>query len=120
MDKASFSMKARIRSFKYAFNGISLIFRHHNAIIHLIAAGVVITMSLICGLNSTEWCIVLLCIGFVISAEGINTSIEYLADIVSPEFDQRIKKVKDVAAASVLISAIISFAIGLIIFLPKL
>ena len=52
--------------------------------------------------------------------EIFNSSIEDLADVVCPERDERIKKVKDLAAAAVLVSAIAALIIGLIVFIPKI
>ena len=57
------------------------------------------------------------CIGLVLSAEGLNTAIEYLCNVVSPERNEAIGRVKDVAAGSVLICAIAAAIIGMIIFI---
>ena len=59
-------------------------------------------------------------IGAVLSAEAVNSSIESLADLVSPEYNEAIKKTKDLAAGAVLIMAIAAAIVGLIIFIPKL
>lgn len=67
----------------------------------------------------TEWCLIILCIGGVISAEAINSSLETLADKVSDKPDPFIGKAKDLAAGAVLIMAIASVGVGLLIFLPK-
>jgi diacylglycerol kinase len=50
----------------------------------------------------------------------INSAIENLADFVSPERNDRIKKVKDLAAGAVLFGAMVAVIIGLIVFLPKI
>lgn len=52
--------------------------------------------------------------------EALNTAIEKLSDIVSPEKDDRIRIVKDISAGAVLISSIVAVVIGLIIFIPHL
>mgnify|MGYP006308228587 CR=1 FL=1 len=67
-----------------------------------------------------EWLFIILAIGLVISMEILNSVLERMADFVSPARDKRIKKIKDLSAAGVLISSIIALAIGLIIFLPKI
>jgi len=59
------------------------------------------------------------CIALVFSMEAANTAIEYLTDLVSPEFHPLAGKAKDAAAAAVLFAAIGSAIVGLIIFLPK-
>ena len=72
------------------------------------------------GLSQTEWMAVVIVIGAVLSAEAINSSIESLADLVSPEYNEAIKKTKDLAAGAVLIMAIAAAIVGSIIFFPKL
>ena len=72
------------------------------------------------GLSQTEWIAVVIVIGAVLSAEAINSSIESLADLVSPEYNEIIKKTKDLAAGAVLIMAIAAAIVGSIIFFPKL
>lgn len=67
-----------------------------------------------------EWISILIAIGLVFSLELINSSIESLADFTSPEKNEQIKKVKDLAAAGVLIASLTALCIGLIIFLPKI
>ena len=112
-------LKKRINSFGYAFKGIaSLLKREHNAWIHCIAIMVVTLAGLHFGITRTEWCIVCLCFGIVLAAEGFNTAIERLVDLVSPDFHPVAGDVKDVAAGAVLICAIAAAIIGMIIFIP--
>jgi diacylglycerol kinase len=116
-----FSIKDRIHSFKFAFEGLFHAFKtQHNLWIDLLAAIVVIILGFVYDLNSKEWILIIICIGFVISAEIFNTSIEYLTDLVSPDKNHKAKLVKDLAAAAVFISAVSAFVIGLIIFIPKI
>ncbi|MEO5908506.1 MAG: diacylglycerol kinase family protein, partial [Ginsengibacter sp.] len=61
-----------------------------------------------------------ICFATVLSFEIINSAIEKLCDLVCPDFNLTIKKVKDMSASAVLLSAILSFIIGCIIFLPKI
>ena len=72
------------------------------------------------GITSTEWCIVILCFGIVLAAEGFNTAIERLVDLVSPDYHPIAGAVKDIAAGAVLLCAIASAIVGTIIFLPYL
>lgn len=71
-------------------------------------------------ISNIEWCICITLFGLVISLELVNTAIEIVVDIVMPDINEKAKKVKDISAAAVLISAINSAIIGLIIFIPKL
>lgn len=108
-------------SFKYALEGLFVMFKEErNARIHLIMAIGSIVGGVYFNLSLTEWIFLVFAIGLVIALELINTAIENLADFVSPERNEKIKKVKDLAAGAVLVGAIGAFIIGLIIFLPKL
>lgn len=80
----------------------------------------VIAAGFILGISNTEWCLVILCIGGVLTAEALNTSLEKLADKVCKEHDPLIGASKDLAAGAVLLFVTSSVAVGLIIFLPKL
>ena len=112
-------LKKRIKSFGYAFKGIaSLLKKEHNAWIHCMAIVVVTIAGIHLGITRTEWCIVCLCFGMVLVAEGFNTAIERLVDLVSPDFHPIAGDVKDVAAGAVLICAIAAAIIGMIIFIP--
>lgn len=116
-----FSLGERLKSFCYAFNGLKILWKEeHNARIHLIIAFLVVIAGFIFRISVTEWLAVLLSIGFVLALEIFNSSIENLADFVSPEKHEKIKKIKDLSAAGVLIAAITAFVVGLIIFLPKI
>ena len=121
MKQKKFSFKSRLESFKYAFNGFRTLFlEEHNARIHLFIALIIIFAGFYYDLSNIEWLFIILCIGLVFFAELVNSSIENIADFVSPEKHTSIKKVKDLAAAAVLTSAITSVIVGLIIFLPKI
>ncbi|MFC4210364.1 diacylglycerol kinase [Pedobacter lithocola] len=120
-EKDKFTIAARIKSFKYAFNGLWKFFKfEHNARIHLVAAAIAILLSFYLEISATEWVAILSVICAVFVAEIFNSSIEKLADVVSPEINPQIKTVKDMAAAAVLITACLAILIGGIIFLPKL
>ena len=71
-------------------------------------------------ISSMEWVAVIFAIGLVFSFEIINSAVENLSDFVCSERNELIKKVKDLAAAAVLVSAITAAVIGLIVFIPKI
>ena len=121
MKHQSFSIIKRLKSFSYAFNGMKILIKEeHNARIHLFATIIVLLAGFVFRISTNEWIAIILSIGFVISLEIINSAIENIADFISPEKNEKIKKIKDLSAAGVLISAITSFVIGLIIFVPKI
>ena len=116
-----FSLTKRLKSFVFAFNGLKILFiEEHNARIHLFATVVVITAAILFKLEYFEWIAVAFSIGLVITVEILNTVIENVADFVSPGKNEKIKKIKDLSAAAVLISSITALTIGLIVFVPKM
>lgn len=121
MKNEGFTFRKRIRSFGYAFNGIRLLItKEHNAWIHCFAAICVVIAGAVLGLSRMEWVAVVIVIGAVLAAEAVNSSIEALADLVSPEYNEAIKHTKDLAAGAVLLMAIAAAIVGLIIFIPKI
>jgi diacylglycerol kinase (ATP) len=105
--------------FVFALNGLAGLLRsEQNARIHLVITFIVITLGFLFGINRTEWIAIIICIGMVIAAEAMNTAIEKLADVVSPEKNDRIRIVKDLSAGSVFLLAIMAVVTGIIIFLP--
>ena len=109
-----------LRSFRYAFNGILELFKNeNNAKFHLLATVIVLLLGFYLKLSAIEWTIILTQIGIVLAMEAANSSIEKLCDFVSSEHQKIIGKVKDLAAAAVLIVSIFAAIVGIIIFLPK-
>jgi diacylglycerol kinase len=121
MKNTGFSISKRLKSFVFAFNGLKILFKEeHNSIIHLIVTVLVITASIYFELSMYEWIAVIFSIGLVFTAEIINTAIENIADFLTTEKNDKIKIIKDLSAAAVLVSVITAVTIGIIIFLPKL
>ena len=113
----SFSIKQRLRSFKYAFNGIKLLWQEPNAKLHFIATIIVIIAGLVRHISQQQWIALFGAIGMVWITEAINTSIEKLCDYAcGGKYDPIIKTVKDIAAAAVVIAAAVSIVIGIFIF----
>lgn len=121
MDNKPFSIRDRLKSFKYAFNGFKVLFRsEHNARIHLFFAILACIFGVLLDISASEWVAILILIALVIGAEILNTCIEKLCDYISPDWHEQIKIIKDLAAAAVLFAVIIAIVCGAIIFLPKL
>jgi len=116
-----FSIRARLKSFGYAWSGICSFFRtEHNARLHLASTFLVITGSILAGVDRKEAVVLVFAIGFVWVAEIINTAIEKAMDFISGDYHPAIKTVKDLAAGAVLVASITALAAGLIIFIPKI
>ncbi len=114
-------LRARLKSFDYAFRGIAEVVRSQtNARIHLVGLAIAILLGLCFQLTANEWAIIAICCGGVLAAEAMNTAVENVVDLVSPEYNALAGKAKDAAAAAVLILAITAICVGAIIFLPKI
>ncbi|MEI7424205.1 MAG: diacylglycerol kinase family protein [Prolixibacteraceae bacterium] len=121
MKNEKFSVRKRIRSFGYAFNGLKIMLKEeHNSRIHLFFTAIVVAFMLIFRFTLVEYALLVLAIGLVFMAELFNSALENLADHISPDRHINIKKVKDLSAAAVLVSALAAFAIGCLILGPKL
>lgn len=121
MENKRFTFCELFAGFKHAFNGVRIFLRYErNATVHcLIGVGVIAT-GILLDIAAAEWIVVVAACGCVLCAEALNTAIERLADVVSPEYNEAIKKVKDLSAGAVLLVAFAAAVAGLIIFLPKL
>ena len=116
-----FSVKARLRSFGYAFEGINAFFQsQHNAIIHLVLTIAAIAAGIFFNISRVEMLAIVIASGCVWAAELFNTAIERLADVLSKEHHPDIKFVKDISAAAVLLTAVAACITAAIIFIPKL
>ena len=108
-------------SFVFAFEGILASLKaEKNMTIHLGIMALVVVFGALMGLSKAEWMICVLLFGLVLMAELINTALETLVDMVSPQVDPRAKLAKDTAAGAVLVVSIAAAIIGAIIFAPKL
>ncbi|MFC1765238.1 diacylglycerol kinase family protein [Planctomycetota bacterium] len=114
-----FTVVGRLKSFDYALRGVLLMLKsQHNAWLHAVATLTVVVTGRCLGLTSSEWCWLVLAIMAVWTAEALNTALEFLADVASPEFHPLVEKAKDVAAGAVLISATGSTVIALLVIGP--
>ena len=114
-------MKSFIMGFAYAFRGIYITFKsERNFKIHTVALCLAVALGLYLDLSILEWGLIIFAIGFVLVAELFNTAIERLGDEAADgKLNQKIRNVKDISAAAVLLSALTSLVIGIIVlFIP--
>ncbi|AZT90431.1 phosphatase PAP2 family protein [Caldicellulosiruptor changbaiensis] len=110
-----------LESFDNAINGIIVAFKsQRNMKIHFLIAFLVLFFTIVFKLNKIETVIILICIGFVISAELINTAIENAIDLMAKDFEPKAKIAKDVAAGAVLVTALLALTIGYFLFYDKM
>lgn len=113
--------KSRMHSFRYAFSGWWFVIRtQRNAWIHAIFSVLVIAVSLWLGITPLNWAVIILAIALVWTAEFLNTALEAVVDLASPQQHQLAQVGKDVGAAAVLIAAGSAAIIGLLILGPPL
>ena len=111
----------RAHSFRFAFDGWWFVVRtQHNAWIHTVASLAVILLGFWLHISLLEWALVIVAMMIVWMGEFMNTAVEAVVDIASPEFHPLAKTAKDVAAAAVLIGAAGAVMVGLLVFGPKL
>jgi diacylglycerol kinase len=121
MNQHAFSWKKRGHSIGFAWQGIMSFFRtEHNARIHAAFTLIVLLLGLLFHIAAWEWCMLVIIMSMVWMAEIFNTAIEKAMDHVSMEVHPRIKLVKDLSAAAVLLTAIAAVIIGLFVFIPKI
>ncbi|WP_442590062.1 diacylglycerol kinase family protein [Pedobacter sp. AW31-3R] len=113
-------MRRLIKSFGYAVSGITYVIKTQNNFkIHLVLTLFVCLAGWYFSLSAGEWLSIVIVIGLVLATEMINTSIELLVDLVSPDFNLDAGRIKDIAAAAVMLTAFIAVIVGAIIFIPK-
>lgn len=113
--------RSRVRSFRYAFSGWWFVIRtQKNAWIHAVISVIVIVLALWLQVSLQDMAVLVLTIAVVWTAEFLNTAVEAVVDLASPQIHPLAKIGKDVGAAAVLIAALASIIIGLLIMGPPL
>jgi len=112
---------SRIASFRHAFRGWAYVMQtQHNARIHAVATAIVFVLGVWLRVSARDWAVLILTIATVFAAEFVNTAIEAVVDLASPQKHPLGKVGKDVGAAAVLIAALAAVLIGLLILGPPL
>jgi diacylglycerol kinase (ATP) len=110
-----------LASFRYAFAGLRyMLWTQRNAKIHTAIGLTAVTLGFLLRIDRGDWLALVLTIALVLGAEGVNTAVEAAVDLASPGYHPLAKIAKDVAAGTVLLTAITSVIVGLILFLPHL
>ncbi|OBQ56563.1 diacylglycerol kinase family protein [Tamlana sp. s12] len=121
MPKKESLLKNRLKSVGYAFKGAVLLLKTEASIkIQFVIALIVTLFGFIFNISGYEWMAQTFSIGLVMSMEGMNTSIEEIANFIHPEQHSKIGLIKDIAAGAVFIASVFACIVGLIIYLPKI
>jgi diacylglycerol kinase (ATP) len=112
-------LSGRLRSFGHAFRGLKVLLQtQQNARIHAAATVLVFAAGALLRISPAEWALIALAVVGVWATEALNTSIEFLVDLTSPDLHPLAAKAKDVAAGAVLVAAIGSLVVGVLVFGP--
>jgi diacylglycerol kinase len=112
---------SKVKSFSYAIAGFKEAFeKEPNIRTHVLFAILTIVAAIVLDFTKSEWIILLFTIFFVLTLELVNTAIEALVNLISPEIKPEAKIAKDISASVVLLGAILAVVVGVILFVPKL
>lgn len=120
LGRKRFSMIARVKSAVHAWRGLGILFRSHNMWAGTATAVLALYLGCILNISNNEWLFLIFSIFLVFITEAINTALEIDINLTSPEFHPYARDVKDVAAAAVLLSTLLSLIVAFFIFLPKI
>lgn len=115
-----YQLQSLNNAFKNAFNGLKFVFTtQRNAKIHLLISLLVFLCGVFFRISLTQWIGIVIVVGLVWAAECMNTGVEKLTDLASPEYHILARVAKDCAAAAVLMTSITSVIVGFIVFIPR-
>ena len=105
------------KSFLFAFQGLKAALRSERTIkVMAVMGAAAVVAGFVVGLDATSWCVLLLCCGCVLGAELMNTAVETVVDLVSPEYHPLAGRAKDVAAAAVWTLCAFVAVVGIVLF----
>lgn len=117
MTREGFSL---FQAFKCAANGIRVASHERNFRIELVMLVVCVALGLYFAITPVEWALCVVCFGLVLGGEAVNTAVEAVVDLVSPEYNELAGIAKDCAAGATYLFSIASLLVGVIVFLPKI
>lgn len=114
-------IKRFFKSFKHSMAGLNYAYKYEQSmLIHVVVTFCVLIGGFFFKIDTTEWIFVIVLMGTVMGAELLNTAIEAVVDLVSPEYHELAKIAKDTASAAVLVFSTSAFIVGLIVFMPRI
>ena len=112
-------MRLFVKSVGFALEGVVALYKSERyARIHTGIAIIVLVLAFCLQVTATEFCILVLMFGMILSMEAANTAIEKICNMYTKEIDPRIKVIKDLGAAAVLLAGIAAIVAGLVILVP--
>ena len=119
--KKDFRISSLMNVIKYSMQGFAHFYKYErSAILHLIVAVLIILGSLSLHMTRVEWLFMIFILLTMLAIELLNTAIEAICDLVSPEYNKLVKVAKDTASAATFSIAIALVAALVIIYVPKI
>lgn len=113
------SISRLIKSFRYALNGIRIALREEqNFRIHFVAGILVFVVAFLFGIDRMEWIALIIVAGGVLLAEMVNTIFERIVDVLKPRIHPLAETIKDMMAATVVVTVAVAVVVGAIVFVP--
>ncbi len=109
-----------MKKFQVAFQGLIIALKDKSIRIQFILASITLIIGYFLNLSITQWLFVFVSIALVVVSEILNTCIEKIADFIQPEYNHKIKEIKDLSSAGVLFASMIALVVALIIVLERL
>ena len=106
-----------LKSVTCSLNGIRHVLKtERNFKIQVLCGISILLLGFEAKLSKTEWCILFLTVGFVLCMELVNTCIEKTMDLIHPEYSEKVKVIKDIAAGVVTLASLVAVAVGILLF----
>lgn len=120
-EQKKLGMNRFFKSFMYSVAGLKYAYKYEQSmLIHVFITTLVIIGGILLNISMLEWILVIVLMGTVMGAELLNTAIEAVVDLVSPDYHDLAKISKDTASAAVFIFSLSAGIVGLLIFIPKI
>lgn len=112
-------IKKRIKGLIIAISGMFFLLKNEDSIkVQSLFFLLFIFLGYYFEITTNEWIIHIILIGFILTAEALNTVAEKICDFINPKYDDRIKLIKDISAGAVSFAVISSLIVLIIIYCP--
>ena len=120
-DKKDFHPKNLFRIIQYSLQGLQYFFQYErSAIVYLVASILGLMGAWMLHMSPMEWLVIILLLVMILSAELLNTAIEAVCNLVSPEYNPYVKIAKDCGSAATFVLSTVGIAVGFVMYIPKI
>lgn len=110
-----------VNKFRLAFRGVKIGVRGQGSFfVHFFAAAAVVTAGVVMQVSREQWCLLVLCIAAVMSAEMFNSALEAFARAVTDVHNSHVADALDIGSAAVLLVSVGASVVGVTVFLPRM